>query len=198
MAESETLRTEAQETSARLVAGLLRREPEACAELCQCFGRRLHRYLAALLHGDVETAKDLLVQTLADAVRGLARFNPRRATFAAWLFGIARRQVQLELRRQRRRKSVPVSAQVPMEGLAEQTAEGDLAREVTDRLAARRQVAELRSVLSELEMEVLTLQYVHRLSVREVAHIVGRSERAIDSLVHRAKAKARERLVNDV
>ena len=85
-----------------------------------------------------------------------------------------------------------------MEGLAGQTAEGDLAREVTDRLAARRQVAELRSVLSELEMEVLTLQYVHRLSVREVAHIVGRSERAIDSLVHRAKAKARERLVNDV
>lgn len=138
-----------------------------------------------------------MVETLTQAARNAARFDPRKATLTAWLFGIARRQAQLELRRQRRRKSVPESALTTLESLAERSAPGDLAEETASRLEAKRQVSKLVGYLSETEMEVLVLRCLHRLSVKEIGRVLGRSERAIDSLLHRAKRKARERLVDD-
>ena len=46
-------------------------------------------------------------------------------------------------------------------------------------------------------MEVLVLHYVHQLSVAEIGVILKRSGRAVESLLHRAKPKARERLSED-
>jgi DNA-directed RNA polymerase specialized sigma24 family protein len=46
-------------------------------------------------------------------------------------------------------------------------------------------------------MEVLVLQCVDELSVKDISHVVRRSERAVHSLLYRARQKARERLVQD-
>ncbi|UCC67116.1 MAG: sigma-70 family RNA polymerase sigma factor [Armatimonadota bacterium] len=185
------------EDTDRLVRGLHSADPAAHAELCRRFGRRLHRFAARRLRGDAELAEDIMVATLADAVRNIMGYNPRKAVFSAWLFGIARRHVTAELRRQSSRKSVPASAQVSMHSLPEQHASGDVAGDVTARMEAKRQVAMLREGLSEIEMEVLVLHCVDQLSLREIVQIVGRSERAIKSLLHRARQKARERLGAD-
>jgi RNA polymerase sigma-70 factor (ECF subfamily) len=178
------------------VRGLRGADPGAHAELCERFGPLLHRYLARQLH-DAQLAEELMIQTLVDAARGIARFDPRRSLFSAWLFGIARRQLRLELRRQRRRKTVPPSAQVSLDALPEQPASDDMAATLTARIEASRQVARLRSALSTLEMEVLALHCLDQLSLREIAQLLGRTERAIDSLLHRARQKARERLAQD-
>jgi len=138
-----------------------------------------------------------MVETLADAARNITRFNPGRSTLSAWLFGIARRKIQGELRRQRRLKSVPASAQVSLETMSEASLQADLADALASRLDARQRVAELSTILSELEFDVLVLNCVDELSAREIGRIVGRSERAIHSLLHRARNKARERLVRD-
>ena len=180
-----------------LVAGLRRHDSKAHDELCTRYGRRVHRYLVNRLHGDADLAEDLLVQTMAEAARNIVRFDARKATFTAWVFGIARRQVQLELRRQSRRKSVPLSAQAPLEAAAE-VSTGDMAEALAERMQAQRQVAILRGCLSSVEMEALVLQYVHQLSIAEIGQVMGRSGRAIESLLHRARTKARERLVKDV
>jgi RNA polymerase sigma factor (sigma-70 family) len=186
-----------EEKAERLVAGLVQRDPAAYAEFCAHFGRRLHRYLAGSLQGDRELAEDLMVQTLAEAVRCIGRFDARKAAFAAWVFGVARRLVQVERRRQHRRKSVPASAQVSLDQLPETLSPTDLETSLTESLEAQRHVARLRACLSEREMEVLVLHYVHQLSVQEIGAIIGRSGRAVESLLHRAKAKARERLSED-
>lgn len=197
VAQDEARAREEAEGVDRLVSGLRAGEGEAQAELCERFGRRLHRYLASLLGPKDDVAEDLLVQALVEAARNIGRFDPRRASFSAWLFGIARRQVRLELRRQGRRKSVPQSAQTPLESLAERPAPEDLAEAAAARIEAERQVARLVGYLSEVEMEVLVLRCMHGLSVREIGQVLGRSERAIDSLLSRAKRKARERLAED-
>ena len=138
-----------------------------------------------------------MVQTLAEATRCIGRYDTRKATFTAWLFGIARRLVQIERRRQSRRKSVPSSAQISLDQLPETLSPTDLETSLTESLEARRHVARLRDCLSEGEMEVLVLHYVHQLSVPELAVILKRSGRAVESLLHRAKTKARERLTED-
>ncbi len=181
------------EDTSLLRAGLVAGDPQAHQEVCTRYGRDLHRFLASRL-GDDDLAEELMVQTLADAVRHITRFNSRLSTSRAWLFGIARRHLQTEVRLRARRKSVPPSMQVPVEAVAEQAGPQDLAAESASRVQAQRQVAVLAAALSEVEMEVLTLRYGHDLSVREVGQIVGRSEKAVESLLIRAKQKARERL----
>lgn len=185
------------EVEAQLVRGLREGTPEAYSELCRRFGRRLGQFAQARLMGDAQLAEDLTVQTFADAVRNIRRFDPRRSTLAAWLYGILRRQVQRELTRRTRRKSIPPWAQVSLDSISETPAEGDPPAESAIRIDAQMQVAELGRALSDIEFEVLVLSGVEELSAPEIGRIVGRSERAIHSLLHRARRKARERLGHD-
>jgi RNA polymerase sigma-70 factor (ECF subfamily) len=200
MAEGEVAQAVQQSSEAaeaHLLAGLREGSAEAFAELHDRFARGLHRFAACRLPQGVQLAEDIVVQTLAKAVRNISRFDGRRATLAAWLYGIARWQIREEIRRRKRRKSVPQSAVVPIDEVAEEQDEHDLGAEAAARLEAQRQVRELAGVLSETEMEVLVLQCVDELSVKDISHVVRRSERAVHSLLHRARQKARERLVQD-
>ncbi|UCC68984.1 MAG: sigma-70 family RNA polymerase sigma factor [Armatimonadota bacterium] len=200
MAESEAAQAgqrngEAAET--RFLAGLRDGLPEAFAELHDRFASGLHRFAASRLPEDMQLAEDMVVQTLAKAVRNITDYDPRRATLAAWLYGIARWQIWEEIRRRKRGKSVPKAAVVPINEVAEDQGDRDLAAEAAARLDAQRQVRELAGLLSHTEMEVLVLQCVDELSVKDISHIVRRSERAVHSLLHRARQKAREGLVQD-
>ncbi|UCC69558.1 MAG: hypothetical protein JSV79_06550, partial [Armatimonadota bacterium] len=49
----------------------------AYADLYRRFGTPLHRFAASRLAGDQELAEDIMVQTLADALRNIRRFDPR-------------------------------------------------------------------------------------------------------------------------
>jgi|WetSurMetagenome_2_1015567.scaffolds.fasta_scaffold223638_1 RNA polymerase sigma-70 factor, ECF subfamily len=177
-----------------LIAGLQKRDPEAQVRLYEQYGAQIHRYAARRL-GDTELAQDLLVQVMVEANHNISRYNPRISTLRAWLFGIAHRQIAHELRQRSRQKAPPAGWQVSLEGVAEQPAPGDIADEAIARLEARRQVGQLRACLSEREMAVLLLRCGHQLSLAEIAHTIGRSERAVNSLLVRAKAKARDVLL---
>lgn len=180
-----------------LVRALCGQDAAACSELLRRFGPRLHRFATARLAGDAELAEDLVVQALADAVRNIRRFNPRKSTLSAWLYGIARRQVLGEQRRARRQKSVPASAHIPLKDAEETKSDSDVSADITRQLDAQQRVAEVARALSDAEFEALVLNCVDELSAREIGQIMGRSERAIHSLLHRARQKARERLTED-
>jgi RNA polymerase sigma-70 factor (ECF subfamily) len=180
-----------------LVRGLREADPAACAELCQRFGPLIHRFAMARLGGDGQLAEDVMVQVLVGAARSARRFDPRKTTFSAWLYGIARREIYRELRSQTRLKSVPASAQVPLESTKEVSDGQDLAARSAARLDAQRQAARLAALLSRVEFDVLVLNCVEQLSAREIGQIVGRSERAVHSILHRARTKARETIGPD-
>ena len=180
-----------------LVAGLREAAPDAVTRLCERFGPKLNRFAQAWLVGDGPAAEDVTVLALLDAVRNIGKFDPRRSSFSTWLFGIARRKVQDELRRRRRRRSVPASSQVPVDAVAETAADEDMAETLASRVTAQRQVARVAEALSGLEYEVLVLSAAAELSAPEIGRLVGRSERAIHSILHRARNKARERLAHD-
>ena len=177
--------------------GLLAGAPDAARELCECFGPKLLAFAAARFADDRPTAEDIMVQSLAKAAANIRLYNPRRSTFAAWLYGIARREIQDELRRRKRMRSIPADAQMPISEAADLPDGSDMAALAGERLDAQREVAGLAAVLSPLELDVLTLSCIDELSAREIGRVVGRSERAVHSLLHRARTKARERLAHD-
>lgn len=199
MAECEIAQTQTSEVEAdqELLRGLREASPRACSLLYRRYAPGLHRFANTRLAGDSALAEEIVLQTLMDAVRNIRAFNPRKATFSAWLFGIARHNLADELRRQRRRKSVPRAAQMSIEVLPEAPDQADLADRVSARLDAQRQFTALAEVLSAVELEALILQHIDQLSLQEIGQVLGRSERAVQSLLHRARSKARERLEQD-
>ena len=180
-----------------LVERLKCADAAAYGDLCDRFGPGLNGFAASRLAGDRDLAEDVMVETLTDAVQNIRRFNPRRSTLSAWVYGIARRKIGLERRRQRRRKSVPAGAQVSLESASAVAGEHDVAGGSAARVDAERKAARLAELLTDMEMEVLVLHCVDEFSVREIAGTVGRSERAVDSLLHRARQKARDGLERD-
>lgn len=182
---------------AALVKGLRARTPEACAELYDRYSTGIHRFAVTRLGGDVGAAEDVVVETMVWVTRDIMRFDPQRSSLAAWVYGIARRRVLLELRGRKRQKSVPAEAQVSVDGVGDVSDGVDVAEGVISRLAATRKVEALRRMLTAMEFEVLVLSCVEELSAREVGQVVRRSERAVHSILHRARKKARERLVGD-
>ena len=178
-----------------LVGRLRADDPGAYEELCDRFGAALHGFAAQRLAGDQESAEEVMMQTLTDAVRNIGRYDPGRSSLGAWVYGIARRKIHGERRRLLRRKSVPTSARTSMDEIGEVGSGRNVAEQVSAQLDAQRRVAELSRLLSDAEMEVLLLHFADGLSVKEIGRIVGRSAKAVDSLLHRAVRKAREELV---
>jgi RNA polymerase sigma-70 factor (ECF subfamily) len=186
-----------EEADASLVRRLQNGDGAAQAELCRRFGPVIHRFATARLAGNRDLAEDIMVEVLVDGVRNFRRFDPRKATLSAWLHGIARHRLQRARRKQRRSTSVPDSALVPLDSLQELVLAPDPASLLAERLATRQQVSRLTRVLTDVEMEVVVLRCLGEFPTKEIARIVGRSERATESLLLRAKQKAREELGKD-
>lgn len=181
------------QADADLVHRLRLADQAASADLCRRFGPPIHGFAASRLSGDHDLAEDIMVQTLTTAVRNIRRFSPRKSGLLAWLYGIARRHIVAEIRTQKRRKSVPSSAQVSIHTMQDVPSGADMASDLAARVDAQRKIAELSRILSDAEMEVLTLHWADELSAREIARVVGRSHRAVESLLHRARQKALEK-----
>ena len=144
---------------------------------------------------DHHDAEDATERTFLSAFAGLSRFEERAAedddpdasTFRLWLFRIARNVINEHRRSDRRRPAGPLElaaiAPDPLDVEAEV-----LRHEATD--------AALRAVdrLPEDRRRALLLRFVHELSTREIAAVLGRSEGAVRVLIHRGLRRVAEDL----
>ena len=125
--------------------------------------------------GRRDWSDDALQQTWLVAVRRLSNFDPGRASFATWLRGIAANVVRELLRRHRR----DLTGDVP-----------DSASEPKSRCAER--VALTLAEMPEQYEAVLRAKYLDGFTVAEIAGQNGRSEKAVESLLSRARSAFRE------
>jgi RNA polymerase sigma-70 factor (ECF subfamily) len=188
--------TVAAEADGDLVRRLLQGDASAHPEFCSRYGPALHRFAVSRLGGDQDAADDIVLEALTDGLRNIRRFDAHKSTLHTWLHGIARHRIQRERRRQRKSTSPPPSAVVSLDASGHDPPGDDIAPGVAERLEARQKVAHLATVLSDTEMEILTLRCVGEFSTKEIARIVRRSERAVETLFLRAKRKARESLTD--
>ncbi len=134
--------------------------------------------MRSLLHDD-GAAEEVVAVAFERALRRTRRFDPSRGTPRGWLFGIARNAALDELRRGRRRAALPAEPETPEEG--------DLAED-----AARR--ATVRAALAGLEprdREVVALRFHGGLSQAELAQVLGVTETAAATRLHRAVTRLR-------
>jgi RNA polymerase sigma factor (sigma-70 family) len=143
----------------------------------------VYAYAATLLR-DRAAAEDVAAAAFERAYRRRNRYDARRGSPRAWLFGIARNAALDELRRRRRAAAaeLPEPAAEPDPGeAAVLAAQRDAVRAALGRMPAR-------------ERELIALKYHAELSNAELAAVLGVSVSNAGTLVHRAMTKLRETL----
>jgi RNA polymerase sigma-70 factor (ECF subfamily) len=150
------------------------------------------RLRAVLPPSDVE---DVLQETFLAAWKGAVCYQPQHpagpSKVGGWLWGIARRQAALVLRRRGPAlASLPDLLTLDTAGLPGGHAPDDPAETV----AAQAHLAWAASTLSRAEHEVWHLMYVEDRTLAEVAELTGVPEGTVKSRAHRARRLLRAAL----
>jgi RNA polymerase sigma-70 factor (ECF subfamily) len=140
-------------------------------------------------HPDTE---DVWQETLLAAINALPAYRGQSRLFT-WLCGIARHKIADHLRRQGRAVT-EVFSDVSEVELAALVASGTLPEEVVARRATRVRVVQALAALPDDYRTALVARYADEQSVDEVAHQLGRTYKATESLLSRARIALQEAL----
>jgi RNA polymerase sigma-70 factor, ECF subfamily len=138
-------------------------------------------YVAGLLR-DRGAAEDVTALAFERAYRRRSKFDPRRGSRRAWLFGIARNAALDELRRRGRHAEL---ASDPEDEAA--ISPEDAADAALRRTTVRAAIADL----TPRERELVALKYFAGLQNAEIARVIGSSETNAGTKLHRVIEKLR-------
>jgi RNA polymerase sigma factor (sigma-70 family) len=142
----------------------------------------LYAYVAGMLR-DRSAAEEVTAAVFERAFRRRRRFDPRRGSGRAWLFGIARNAAIDELRRMRRRAELSADPPDP------DAPDAEAAVEAGDRRAV---ISAALAGLEPRERELVAMKFFAGLSNTEIAAVLGISESNAGTKLHRVLTKLRE------
>jgi len=143
---------------------------------------RVYAYVATLLR-DRSAAEEVTAQAFERAYRKRRTYKSSRGSADAWLFGIARNAALDELRRRKRRARLETEPEDTGAPGADDHAELALRREA---------VRDAMSGLDGHERDLLALKFSGGLSNAEIAAVLGLSETAAGTRLHRTLTKLRK------
>jgi RNA polymerase sigma-70 factor (ECF subfamily) len=175
------------------MAALAEGEESALEGLMDRFQNDIFRFCLHYLR-DVERARDLTQETFIRVYTASSRFDESRK-FKPWLLCIARNLCLNELKR---RKTVPMEsfeeyASTPRADSA-QVLRADTPRPDERAISDERLqvLSEALETLSEEAREIVTLRFFERMSAKEIGEIVGSTEGAVRTKLHRILAGLRQ------
>ena len=164
-------------------------DPEAFRELYRHYLPRVYAYVAYRV-GKKQEAEDLVSDLFLKVVERISEFQYRGAgTFPAWLFQIARNQVNAFFRRNNRD-----SNPVPLEDLP------DVGESPGEAVLRKERFAELRELIGTLSprrRETILLKYFGGLRNQEIARVLSLDERTVASHISRGLANLQLKLVEN-
>jgi RNA polymerase sigma-70 factor (ECF subfamily) len=144
--------------------------------------------------GDETLAEDLVQETFYNVLRALERID-ESFNFGAWIHRIAVNVCQDELRRRNRRSAhIDQGGGDPEEAILK-VADSDRAGHPEDALemsSLRQLVWEVAKKLPERQRMVLTLRELQGLTYSAIARVMGITDAAVETLLHRARKRFKE------
>ena len=170
----------------RILAG----DEAAFRALFDRFFPRLYRFALARLDGDHEAARDIVQQTFCRATERLGSYRGEAALYT-WFYQICRNALMDYYRftSRRARVVVPLEDQPDIRAVLETLAAplADQPETAMWRSDVRRLVQATVDALPERYGEVLEWKYVDDEPVKSIAHRLGVSDKAAESLLMRAR-----------
>ncbi len=167
----------------RLVAAVLGRDRKATAELISRYADPIYAYVRHRLAPRADLVEDLCQEVFLAALDSLPTFRGA-SPLRAWLLGIARHKVEAYYR-ERLRAPEPLGEGDDMEP----TAQAPLFDEVIDRERVEARTHRVLQKLPESYSLVLMWRYWEGRSASEMAMATGRTEKAVERLLARARMR---------
>jgi RNA polymerase sigma-70 factor (ECF subfamily) len=148
----------------------------------------LYEFCHYRLGGERGRVEDVVQDTVLSALEGLAGFDARSG-FHAWLCGIAKNKIRAQRRRRRPLllEDVLAESQGEIDAILARVESEDLPEWILEERETRELVGATLSSLSPDYRRALEQKYVDGASVREMALASGKSEKAMESLLNRAR-----------
>jgi RNA polymerase sigma-70 factor (ECF subfamily) len=135
-------------------------------------------------------AEELVQKTVFDAVRGRDNYEPTKGSGEEWIFGIARNNIRLEIRKRANRASVDGDIGSYVEAIDSEP----LPDEVLEQKETAAVVKAAMERLASKEQAVLRAKYIEGVSARDIGRRLGITEKAVHSLLYRARTSLRREL----
>ena len=178
---------ESSEQERELVAAILRKDRKATARFVAEYADCIYGYVRHRLAPRADLVDDVVQDVFLAALGSLANFLGN-APLRSWLLGIARHKVEAYYR-QRLREPEPLADSG--DG-SEPAAGGTPIDELIDRERLEAKTQRVLRQLPESYALALLWRYWESRSVREMAAATGKTEKAIERLLARARARFRD------
>jgi RNA polymerase sigma-70 factor (ECF subfamily) len=155
---------------------VLRGDESAWRVLCERYFDAIHAYVHWKGRQPAERTEELVQECWMVAVRAIRKFDAGRSTFGTWLRGIANNVLRNEFRKLGREPVVPLEGRQIVEPAA-RAPNSEIGEAVMAVMHA----------LPEDYRRVLTAKYCDGLAVTEIAAALGRTPKAVESLLSRAR-----------
>jgi RNA polymerase sigma-70 factor (ECF subfamily) len=169
-----------------LVAAVLRKNRKATAEFVARYADSVYSYVRRRVAPRSEAADDLTQEVFLAAWQGLKHFRGD-ASLRQWLLGIARHKVEDYYRRRFRH----IELQHDEDESILELAVVPLLDEDLDRISRSEKIRRVLALLPEPYSLAILWRYQEGRSVREMAQMTGKTEKAIERLLARARESFR-------
>ena len=169
-----------------LVAAVLRNDRKAAARFVAAHVDAVYGYARHRLMPRGDLVDDVVQDVFLAALNGLATFQGQ-STLRAWLLGIARHKIEDVYRQRLRRPDALGDLDEVLEERPAETPE--------EQLDTARAHAKTHRVLAQLPEQyglILLWRYWEQRSTREMAAAIGTTEKSVERMLARARARFRE------
>lgn len=174
---------------AALARAILQRDRKATAEFVSIYSDAIYAYVRRRLLPRTDRVDDLVQEVFVAALGSLASFAGT-SSLRTWLLGIARHKVE-DHYRECLRQPVPLS---DLEEQGEEPRQPQVSYDdVLDGARRQQRVLQVLSSLPEIHRAVLLWRYWEKRSARDMAEKSGKTEKAIERLLARARHEFRRR-----
>ena len=180
----------ADDEQSRMIIALKQRDRSAWSAAVDRHLHEVYGFVFHLVGGDRTIAEDLNQETWLEAMDGIGQCDAAQGSFRNWLFGIARKRVALYYRR-RALAGNPASLGEPFGESGELEDASVLPQDVLEQVEQIFAVRAAMLLLPDDRREVLLGKYVEGLSVEAIASRLGRTAKAIESLLSRTREQMR-------
>jgi RNA polymerase sigma-70 factor (ECF subfamily) len=175
----------------RLISGVVQKDRKATAEFVSLCANTAYPFVRRRLMPRTELVEDLMQEILVAAWRNLGNFRGE-GNLRSWIRGIARHKVEDYYRKKIRE----------IDGKEDERESAEVATvlKLEERLDSQSQDAKVQKVLADLPEAygvALLWRYRDDRSLREMAELTGKTEKAMERLLARARDSFRKRWNHD-
>jgi len=167
----------------KLVADILRKDRKATAEFVTRYADSIYSYVRRRVMPRSDVVDDLVQEIFLAAWQGLANYRGD-ATLRQWFLGIARHKVEDYYRKRLHEADWPDGD----DDSGIESAAAPFYEEEFDRRFLGEKVRSVIATLPEAYAVALFWRYLEDRSVREIAQLAGKTEKAVERLLARARA----------